>query len=145
MVLESAANEAKASEERKRTLMYRSLDSIPQPVTMFDVVRDADGSIVDFLVRFQNVMAQAGLGARGRDMVGTSIREVRPESADIDIVAALRQVATTGEPMRVSFSADFGPAGIHYYDALGARVDDDVVVTSTIDQTASSLRRTRPR
>ena len=133
--LESEARAAEGGLERKRTLMYRSLDSIPQPVTMFDVVRDGDGNIVDFVVRFQNAMALDGLGARGRTMIGASINDVLPESADIDIVAALREVATTGESIRVSFSADFGPAGVHYYDALGARVDDDVVVTSTIDQT----------
>ena len=135
VALQSAADEARASAERKRTLMYRSLDSIPQPVTMFDVVRDPTGEIVDFVVRFQNAMAVNGMGAKGRDMIGASIHAVMPAAADLDIVAALRVVATCGEPMRVSFRADYGPAGVRYFDALGARVDEDVVVTSTIDQT----------
>lgn len=69
-------------------------------------------------------------------MTGHSIHELLPTDAEIDIVTSLRAVATTGESMRVSFRADYGPAGMRYFDALAAKVDDDVVVTSTIDQTA---------
>jgi signal transduction histidine kinase/ActR/RegA family two-component response regulator len=146
VALESAADAAAAELERKRRLMNRSLDSMPLPVNLFDVVRGPDGGIVDFVMRFQNAMSRDGMGSRGRDMTGASIHEVLPEDAEIDIVAALREVATTGESMRVPFRADYGPAGVRYFDALAARVDDDVVVTSTIDQTAlysTALQLTR--
>jgi len=135
VALESAADAAAAELERKRRLMNRSLDSMPMPVTLFDVVRGADGGILDFVIRFQNAMSRNGMGSRGRDMTGSSIHEVLPDDAEIDILAALREVATTGEPMRVPFRADYGSAGVRFFDALAARVDDDVVVTSTIDQT----------
>ena len=136
VALQTVARNATEGLDRERRLMDRSLNSIPQPVTLFDIVRDADGGIVDFVVRFQNTMSRDGMGSQGRDMKGASIHEVLPADAEIDIVAALREVATTGDSMRVSFRADYGPAGERYFDALGAKVDDDVVVTSTIDQTA---------
>jgi signal transduction histidine kinase/CheY-like chemotaxis protein len=138
-VLERLAEVAARESESKRQLMHRALDSIPEPITMFDVVRDPTGTIVDFRVRFQNAAGQERDAVDGISPVGRALREILPPVMSVDVGNALRTVAEDGAPRRSPLTVVHADGETRHYDAIVTRVDDDVVLGVVLDQT--ELRR----
>ena len=90
-----ALNAAASSEALLRT----SLDTVLDPFTICQAVRDSDGNIVDFRIEFANLAACTWAGLPRDEVVEASILQVWPALAKNGLFKAQREVVETREPL----------------------------------------------
>ncbi len=93
------------SESRYRSALDNSLDIF----TVLDTVRDADGAIIDFRVVEVNARAGVALGVDASRMIGRSLGELLPYSANGALLKSLVGVAETGEAAETEIQPRVGP------------------------------------
>ena len=87
--------------ETDRTTLRATIDSLMDPHVRYETVRDQSGQIVDFVYVDANPAACGYLGMDYQDLVGTRMLDMFPGTAGAGLLAQYRQVAETGEPLRL--------------------------------------------
>ena len=95
------------SEER----YHRLFDSMTEGFLLAELIRDADGTPIDFRILEANLAYEPIFGCSREAAIGKTLFEVFP-GLDIDRFAAIAQVAQTGEPLR--WQGLFAPTGRFY-------------------------------
>jgi len=95
------------------------VDNMADGLSVFDPVRDADGRIVDFVVRFSNPHAQALLGLDEANLVGRRCRDLFPGAAE-HLIGLWSATLERGEP-------SFEDVKLHGDDGTAAWLHQQVV------------------
>ncbi|HET6438558.1 MAG TPA: PAS domain S-box protein [Anaeromyxobacter sp.] len=131
---------------RQGEARYRQLfENIGEQVTIFQLVRDAHGEIVDWIVREQN--REAAKATVGASPLGRRLTEILGEEE------ARHFIGRTGEVLRTGCLIDEDislRASGHRYRASLFRLDEDTIVAAAIDiteqrQAAEALQRSEQR
>jgi serine phosphatase RsbU (regulator of sigma subunit) len=109
------------------------LDVLPGAVALWAPVRDAEGAVVDYVVRAASPEAVDLAGRRGSQLVGLRVSEAYPAIAHSERWAVYREVLATGRGRRVSSFAYPGVAagavdGVTYAGRVH-RLGDNLLVT----------------
>ncbi|GAB3547675.1 sensor histidine kinase [Spirosoma fluminis] len=94
---------------------------------VYEAIRDADGQIQDFHIRFANQAArQAVLDSWGLEAIGNTILTVYPGSPESGQFRHCVQVIETGQPVRLEL---YYPAVEIWYDTSITKLGDGCIVT----------------
>jgi PAS domain S-box-containing protein len=101
----SAADQAVEAARRAVVLMRLWTDALPDPVVLYEAVRDSQGQIVDFICRDLNRPACDEVGLTRNDLVGRSAMATLPHFASSGL---LEQYANCVEQRTSVVLSDFG-------------------------------------
>ncbi len=109
-------------------------------VCVFDAVRDADGTFLDFYFRYINPAGAAILGKHPEKLIGVSYRAYFSQAESSGLLAFYRNVLESGQPARLLEVPYFADGVRGWFDINVVKYQDAVVV-SFID--ISVLKRTQ--
>jgi two-component system, cell cycle sensor histidine kinase and response regulator CckA len=113
---------------------YRGLfENLAEEVTIYEVVRDPGGRVVDWIVRTQNKQARAAQGPARGSLEGKRITEILETGEASRLVALSRVVMRTGVPATGELFLELTRR--HYQASLFA-LDERTLVTAALDVTA---------
>ena len=119
--------EARRLDERLRGTLQSSLDSI----VLAEAVRDASGSIVDFVVVESNPRTEALFGLPREALAGTRLSSFAEPAAIAPFIAKYAQVVVTGETLDEEFQiAAHTLPGARWLRHQAVRVGDGVAITT---------------
>jgi len=93
-MLDHALADLQSGEERFRA----SVEHLHEALSVFESIRDDQGSIVDFRWEFANAAASLMTGYPSQDLIGKTLMSVLPDHGPSGMFAVYRQVVETGEP-----------------------------------------------
>ncbi|HSL59234.1 MAG TPA: SpoIIE family protein phosphatase [Acidimicrobiales bacterium] len=132
------ALEAELEEIRRReheARLHQTIEAVHDAVIIAAPVLDAAGAVVDLAIQYANPTAQAEIDLPSDTVVGVRLTAVIPELAGSQLLASLREVLTTGEPLVVTAQRfDVPGRGSRHLD-LRARVVGTEVMVSWRDVT----------
>jgi diguanylate cyclase (GGDEF)-like protein/PAS domain S-box-containing protein len=106
---------------------YDVLAALPDAVLVCDAMRDYEGRITDFVVRYANPAASALVGLTPENAVGWALAELFPDARPT-VFPLWAHTVETGEVFRRDVEPDSGllPGA---YDVVGSRVGDGLLLT----------------
>jgi signal transduction histidine kinase len=139
---------ARANHERFRS----TVEHLPDSVSVFEAVRDADGAIVDFRWVYANPAAADMIGRSVEALCGSALLDVLPEHAPGGMFDVYVRVVETGEPFleeTLWYEDVWGDAELarrRAFDVRATKVGDGfVVVTREVTNVRESAERERLR
>ncbi len=134
--------------EKSRDLLAGVLTSSRDGMMVFDAVRDARGTIIDFAFEAVNPAAEAVVGRSADDLLGKRMLDELPGNKKEGLFDAYCGVVETGDPYHGSFFYDYD--GITaYFENTAVRRGDGFAVTfrdvTAYKTTEHALRRSEAR
>ncbi|GAB3722661.1 hypothetical protein GCM10028816_10760 [Spirosoma lituiforme] len=112
--------------ERQRVLLDNTLNTSLITVFVYEAIRNEQGQIQDFRIRFVNERGQATVLSRlGIDMAGKTLLEINPDSHQAGQFDLFCQVIESGQSIQ---SEQFYPGAQAWYNTSITKLNDGVVV-----------------
>jgi len=124
----SNARALEQSERRYRVLF----ENLGEEVTIYDVVRDSQGQVVDWVVKEQNGRARVALGPACPSLKGQRLSAILGPKVAGPFIERSREVLRTGLPTSDELYVDVTR---RHYLASQIALDDDTLVTAALDIT----------
>ena len=110
------------------------LAGLPDPVLLFEPVRDPDGRVVDFRIAYRNPAAARASGVPDDQLVGRRLLETVRRYDDADLLTRFSKVLASGEPsimeaQRLGLELVGGARIEGIYDSHAVKLGDAVMVT----------------
>jgi signal transduction histidine kinase len=114
--------------QQQRNLLQNIIDNGKAGMTLFDIVRNQAGQIIDFQYVFTNSVNAANTNLDVAQMTGHLLLDLLPNIASTDWYAKLVKTAETGEP--ASFLFPYQSEGISgWFDTLFVKLGNQVLFT----------------
>ena len=98
---------------RESEQQYRALfDRMQQPVSVYEVVQDEEGRVIDHILVARNEIFGKTFGIDGDTHIGKSIREINPQVAE-EWIQKAGKVALTGEPFTLEYTSPRAQRHLH--------------------------------
>ena len=126
--LVAARADAQAKEQRLQAL----LDSMLEPVVLLTAVRDASGTVADFVFTDANPAALDAYGMTGQELLGMSLDAINPAARRAGLFDMYERVIERGEPLILDDWAYPEPGSngrVSRYDIRAMKVGDAVSET----------------
>jgi PAS domain S-box-containing protein len=133
-------------ESRRTDVPFEAmLASLPDPVLLFEPLRDEEGRVVDFRIAYRNPAAAQVSGVPDDQLVGHRLLEAVRRRDDADPVTRFAEVLATGEPsIQEAERIDLEIAGQGrlegIYESCAIKVGDAVMLTYR-DVTGAAMAR----
>ena len=114
------------SEDRYRTASQDSLDAF----YLMESIRDGNNAIVDFRITEVNAVAEKRSGITRKQMVGSRLRELFPESGPRGIFQKFKQVVDTKQGIIEEYYTPSSRTGSGWYYQQVVPVGDGIAITS---------------
>ena len=115
--------------QETQTFLTSLTKLIPNGISVYTPVRNKDGVIVDFKVKFFNQIALNDSQQNPEDVIGKSVLSIYPGVAESGYFDKLKQVVETGETLEFTIFYDYPELKSTWFQNYMCKIDDDVMIT----------------